>query len=88
MPTPDPNAELRDALSAIAGMMLDLYIKQIAIFDLLRQQSPIAPGPIRDALDRAKAQVIDHPALRSLRVGTDSSALTAAARVLQSLKPQ
>lgn len=86
--TPDPNAELRDALSAIAGMMLDLYVKQVAIFDLLRQQSPIPPGPIQEALDRASKQVVHHPALRSLRVGTDANALTVAAKVLQDLKAQ
>lgn len=80
--------ELSAALSAIAGMMLDLYIKEVAIFDLLRQQSPIPPGAIREALGRATKQVMDDPLLQVLPNGADASALANAARILQELKPQ
>ena len=81
MPQQNINDEVTQALSAIAGIALDLYTKQVALFDLL-SQNLVSPEAIQEALDRSRAQINQHPALKSLRIGTDSSALEVAQRVL------
>lgn len=74
-------AELSSKLKAITDMVLDLYVKQIAILNLSNQ----FPVQLFEALEKANQTVYSHPSVRVLSVETDANALATAARVLQDL---
>lgn len=71
MPTEDP----KRALSAMGGLVLELFARQIAILGLLRTKVPIDEMTIRKAISDAHEQLARIPGVATLRSQADAQQL-------------
>lgn len=67
------------------GIILDLYTRQIATREVLRQLGA-TDEQIETALRKAHSRVGDHPALRGIRSQPDSSSLSVAENTLRKMQ--